>query len=241
MRIRDKEVPTLFERRIQLIQAESFFLIAALLSQLAFMLWLGFGTRSLDSVIQECLKEPLLMGLQAVNLIFWVMIFSARFFWMGFDRAVNHDLQTGLFNRLHFEKLLETEMRRAGRYHYPATLCLLDLKNRGPETLQRFAGFLRASVRITDLLARREGDEFYILLPHTDLVRSEKFIQRLLAQAQERLDCSFSAGLTAYHAGESREQLIERALAGLAEARRDGRGKIRCVISGQDSHAVLSF
>ena len=248
---REQDLSDLFERRTQLIHIESFLLILALLSQLAFMFWRGFGERSFTTA-SEFLKDPVLWAVLAANLICWGIIFAVRFLWQGFDHQANSDPQTGLFHRFHFEKLLDTEIRRAGRYHYPATLCMIDLdrfaalneshgRSRGDETLQRFAGFLRASARITDLIARYEKDEFCILLPHTDLVRAEKFIARILAQSQERLDCSFSAGLTAFYAGEARSQFWGRAALALGQAKQEGTGKIRCLISGTDSRAVLSF
>lgn len=247
----EKDGSTLFERRSQLISLESFLLIAALLSQLAFMFWMGFGTRSFSEV-QELFREPLRAVFLSANLACWIAIFAIRFFWQGFDQDVNNDMQTGLFNRYYFEKLLEMEIRRAGRYRYPLTLCVLDIdqfsslnenygKKRGDETLQGFAGFLRASVRLTDLLARHDKDEFCVLLPHTDLIRAEKFMQRVLAQSQERLDCSFSAGITTYHTGESRAQFVSRTLEALNQAKREGNGKLRCLVTGPDSQTVLSF
>lgn len=247
----DEDFSKLPERRTQLIHIESFLLIAALLSQLSFVLWMGFGTRSMNAV-KEFINEPLLWVLFAANLACWSLVFIVRFFWQGFDYGTNQDLQTGLYHRNYFERILEMEIRRSGRYRYPVTLCILDIdrftslnqsfgRKRGDEVLQKFAEFLRASVRITDLIARYERDEFLVLLPHTDLVKAEKFISRIVAQMQERLDYSFSAGLTNFHAGESRSQLLERVSLALGQAKREGTGKVRCLLSGQDSQAVLSF
>ncbi len=247
----DQDFSRLPERRIQLIHTESFLLIAALLSQLSFILWMGFGTRSMNAV-REFINEPLLWALFAANLICWSLVFIVRFFWQGFDYGANQDLQTGLYHRNYFERILEMEVRRSGRYHYPVTLCILDVdrftsmnqsfgRKHCDEVLRKFAEFLRTTVRITDLIARYERDEFLVLLPHTDLVKAEKFISRIVAQAQERLDLSFSAGLTAFHTGETRSQLLERALLALQQAKREGTGKVRCLLSGQDSQAILSF
>mgnify|MGYP001571506285 CR=1 FL=1 len=249
--IHDPDFSRLPERRLQLIQVESFLLITALLSQLAFIFWMGFGTRSMNAV-REFINEPILWVLFAANLVCWSLVFVVRFFWQGFDYGANEDLQTGLYHRSYFERILEMEIRRSGRYHYPATLCLLDIdrftslnqsfgRKHGDEVLRKFAEFLRSSVRLTDLIARYERDEFCVLLPHTDLVKAEKFISRIVAQAQERLDCSFSAGLTGFHAGENRAQLLERASLALELAKREGIGKVRCLLSGQDSQAILSF
>lgn len=247
----DTDFSRLPERRLQLIHVESFLLIAALLSQLAFLFWMGFGTRSLNAV-REFINEPLLWVLFGANLLCWSLVFIVRFFWQGFDYGANQDVQTGLYHRSYFERIVEMEARRSGRYRYPVTLCLLDIdrfksinqnfgRKKGDEVLRKFAEFLRSSVRITDLIARYDRDEFCVLLPHTDVVKAEKFISRIVAQMQERLDCSFSAGLTAFHAGENGAQLLDRASLALEQAKREGTGKVRCLLSGQDSQAVLSF
>lgn len=252
MSVREKDFSSVFEHRTQLIHVESFLLITALLSQLAFMFWMGFGTHHSFSAAWEFLKQPALWFMTAFNLVCWGTVFMVRFFWQGFDHDANSDMETGLFHRLHFEKLTGLEIRRAGRYRYPVTLCLLDLdhfsslnesygRRRGDETLERFAGFLRASVRITDMIARYGKDEFCVLLPHTDLVHAEKFMTRILALSQERLDCSFSAGLTSFQPGETPAHLWARVLAALEQAKREGTGKIRCLVGGIGSQAVLSF
>lgn len=247
----DKDFSRLPERRTQLIHTESFLLITALISQLAFFFWMGFGTKSTNAV-REFLDEPVLWVFFGANIICWSLIFVVRFFWQGFDYGAHQDAKTGLYHRHYFERILEMEIRRSGRYRYPVTLCILDIdrfkslnqtlgKKQGDQMLQKFADFLRNSVRITDLIARYAGDEFCVLLPHTDLVKAEKFISRLVALAQERLDCSFSAGLTTFHAGETRVQLLERAAFALLQAKREGKGKVRSLPSAQDNQAALNF
>ena len=79
------------------------------------------------------------------------------------------------------------------------------------------------------------------MLPHTDLVRGQKFLARVLSESQEHLDASFSAGLTTYQAGEKQTEFLARLELALNAAKREGRKKIRALVSGQDAHAVLSF
>lgn len=245
----ENEFSGLYERRSQLIQVESFLLITALLTQLGFVFWMGFGTPSMNAV-HEFLDEPLLWILLGANLFCWMFVFATRFFWQAFEGGADQDKKTGLYHRGYFERIVEMEIRRSRRYKYPAALCLLDLdrfsalnktagRKRADEILRIFADFLRQSVRTTDLIARFGRDEFCVLLPHTDAVRAEKFISRIVALAQERLDCSFSAGLTPFHAGENRERLFERAAAALEQAKQGGSGRVVCIHAEVNSQAAI--
>ena len=190
--------------------------------------------------------------LLGVNLIQAVFIFYFRKQWIEMERQAEVDDRTGLLNRLYFDKILEQEVRRAGRYHVSLALCLLDLDefrsfnehfgpHKGDDLLKQFGDFLRASVRFTDSVAHDASDAFCILLPHTDVIRAQKFLARLLAQGQERLDISFSAGLTVYHSGETRSHFFSRASLALRQAKREGKKQIRCLVHGEDSHAIINF
>lgn len=238
-----------FERRQHWLVLETFLQFAAVLTQISVfsvIAWTLFEGR------QDFLKTRLFWSLPAANLVLWTAMFMAREVWKALDKQADHDPKTGLYHSAYFDKVLEKEVRRAGRYKYPLTLCRVDLdefssfnqhygRRQGDMRLQQFADFMKAAIRNTDVLARFENDEFCILLPHTELVKAEKFISRLLAHTQERLDCSFSAGLTAYQTGESKFQFFHRGELALHQARQEGQKKVRCIVSGTDSHAVLSF
>lgn len=203
---------------------------------------------------QTVRARPILSVLAVLLAAEALLVLGALWFrkkWSDIEKAAGSDDLTGISNRASFEKTLEQEQRRAGRYHYPITLCILDLDNfrsyneqfgtkRGDELLQQFALFLKSNVRSTDCVARYGSDEFCAILPHTDLVKAEKFVARVLAQAQEMLDASFSAGLTAYRAGETKGQLLMRAGLALHQAKREGKKRICCLVGGQDN-TVLSL
>lgn len=174
---------------------------------------------------------------------------SRQELWEGASR---YDDLTGALSPSGFQEAIDREIRSAGRYHYPVTLCLIDLDGfrsynetfgheKGNQLLKHFGLFLRGTVRFTDSVSRYEKDEFLALLPHTDLVQAEKFLSRLQLLGHERIDISFSAGVTSYRAGESPSQFLERSKIALQQARREGTKKIRCVIGNDDSHVVVSF
>ncbi len=94
-------------------------------------------------------------------------------------RLADEDPLTGLPNRRCFERELSSMLALARRHEVPAALLLLDLDAfkaindlhghaAGDAALVAVARALRSRLRRSDTLARVGGDEFALLLPHTD-------------------------------------------------------------------------
>lgn len=105
----------------------------------------------------------------------------------------NTDPITGLYNNRFLYNTLGHELKRAKRYGVPLSIIFIDLDNFknvndllghsiGDVVLRRVSEKLHQSVRATDVLARYGGDEFVVLMPHTD-VRSSKILVRRLQNA----------------------------------------------------------
>ena len=104
------------------------------------------------------------------------------------------DEQTGLFNRRHFDQVLEVECRRAVREFSPLTLMLIEIDpiNAGglPESFAeqqsgQVADLLKAAIsRPGDMVARIEEHQFGLLLPATN-EQSPMLAERLCQQARE--------------------------------------------------------
>ena len=93
--------------------------------------------------------------------------------------SADHDPLTGLRNRRLFDHDLRLQVARSQRYGERAGLILIDLdglgalnvrtaRSVGDEILRAVARALGRRLRQTDLVARRDGDEFAVLLPHID-------------------------------------------------------------------------
>lgn len=92
---------------------------------------------------------------------------------------INHDKLTELFNRHYFEKKVMEEISRSDRYKEPVSMVLFDLDHFksindnwghlvGDAVLKQTARLAGLNLRNTDVLARLGGEEFVVLLPHTD-------------------------------------------------------------------------
>jgi len=102
------------------------------------------------------------------------------------------DALTGLYNRRLFEEYFEKELERAKRYAHQLALLSLDLHRfkdvndryghmQGDQVLQAAASTLRKTMRTSDYAFRIGGDEFALLLPHTEPEQASTLGRRLCA------------------------------------------------------------
>lgn len=161
-------------------------------------------------------------------------------------RLVNTDALTGACSRRYFLERLNAELRRARRYNEDVALLMLDIDHfkkvndayghpGGDAVLARFAECCRSVLRAHDLLGRLGGEEFAIVLPHTDAEGA-----RCVA---EKLRLAVAESVTATDMGEARitvsvgvamqwpdehecEPLIARADRALYAAKSGGRNRV---------------
>ncbi|MGD9877851.1 diguanylate cyclase [Desulfococcus sp.] len=106
------------------------------------------------------------------------------------ERLATTDALTELWNRAYFMGTIRKEMERARRYGEPFSLLMLDLDHfkrvndtrghaAGDAALRHVAAIFRKSLRQTDIAGRVGGEEFSILLPHTDLAAALVMAERL--------------------------------------------------------------
>ncbi|MFZ5803092.1 MAG: GGDEF domain-containing protein [Candidatus Omnitrophota bacterium] len=179
---------------------------------------------------------------------------------MAYFRARRRILETDIypvgFLPLHdaesFQDVLRKETRRAGRYRLALTLCIVKLDEfkeitdlhgwaHGKKLFGNFVKLASGVVRSTDYLSHLASDEFAILLCHTDLSQAQKFLYRLYIQTQERMEMTFSSGITAYRNGESEEAFLERAHKALTHAYAEGPKKVHCAIEADDRKNIRNF
>ena len=157
----------------------------------------------------------------------------------------SRDGLTGLGNHRAFQEELDRQVEHATRYHVPVSLVMIDLDEfkqvndrgghgAGDKTLAGFGKLVSAALRRVDQAFRVGGDEFALLLPHTDADGAHIVARRLLASALQPVlrdpeirPVSFSAGISAVPAlADNRSQLLTQADAALYAAKRAGRTEV---------------
>lgn len=158
---------------------------------------------------------------------------------------LDRDPLTGALNRRGLDEAMRREMSRAERCQAPLCVGVLDLDRfqrldgaYGPqvsdEALMHVFSVLNATLRPTDVVARRGDEELVILFGDTALVQAGLAARRLqgeltrrpFARGDERLPITFSAGVAQFRSGDTQEVLVARAERAMRRARLQGGNRI---------------
>jgi diguanylate cyclase (GGDEF)-like protein len=162
------------------------------------------------------------------------------------QKAITDGL-TGLFNRRHFNELLDNEFSRAKRFNEPLACLMLDIDHfkdvndtyghpTGDGVLSEIAMLLKGAVRMIEVAARYGGEEFVLLLPKTKPREAVKPATRLLESISEHhfkglppdRVVTVSIGISGLPDSliSSKEDLVKCADFALYKAKRAGRNRI---------------
>ncbi|WP_392342475.1 diguanylate cyclase [uncultured Shewanella sp.] len=158
------------------------------------------------------------------------------------EQLASKDPLTLLYNRRAFSALVDKEISRAKRHHFPVTLVILDIDhfkkindefghNVGDDILCRFADELSVNMRKENLICRWGGEEFVILIPEATSAMVFKHIEAL-RQKISQMDfapidkLTFSAGMATLRIEEPFKEWFQRADSALYKAKGSGRNKI---------------
>jgi diguanylate cyclase (GGDEF)-like protein len=152
---------------------------------------------------------------------------------------------TGLLNRHGWDERAPALFDQSRRHAMPLALIMLDLDHFkrvndtlghevGDQVLRLFSAVLKDHRRSSDLAARVGGEEFALLLPHTDLAAATLIEQRLRASlkaacaGKPHLTVDYSAGLAMLQATDATLiAFMVRADKALYEAKNAGRGRLQ--------------
>jgi len=175
-----------------------------------------------------------------------------------------HDELTGLASRAMFEELLGLSIQRAERHESAVAVGVVDIDDfrlvndslghqQGDELLRLVADRLREATRETDLVARRGGDRFLLLLSdlprdaggfEAAMIRIESVAQRVQESmsapfeiAGTELYTSVSVGVSVYpQDADDAGALVRNAEAAMYEAKKGGSSASGYVISSRGSY-----
>ena len=167
-------------------------------------------------------------------------------FMLGSEKLINnltflnrHDYLTQCLNKKGGIEELEREVARANRHGRSVTLMLLDIDDFkkindthghliGDQVLVEFAKKVTDILRVSDQLCRFGGDEFMIILPDTDLQKSNSIAQRIHSAGRESLlvPWTLSIGISEFYGhGDTQNALFTRADQALYSCKSSGKDK----------------
>jgi len=180
-----------------------------------------------------------------------LIVFSASWLNRGdaeIERLLTTDPLTGLLNRRALMEALGNETAAALRYRMPLATAMIDLDHFkqindshghavGDKVLAELGRLIRAALRETDVAGRYGGEEFVIVLPHTDapgaLIFGERLRQLIAAMTVDigggrvlAVTCSIGISQMMITETPQPEQALAHADAALYKAKREGRNRV---------------
>jgi diguanylate cyclase len=165
----------------------------------------------------------------------------------GLQKKLRIDHLTGLNNRIALETDLKKEIAKSKRYQFPLSIIMIDLDHFkdvndyygyqiGNNVLQKLADILLNTVRDVDGIYRYGGENFVILIPHTNcqyaMILAERLRKRVarhvftVKQKGYRLTVKASFGVAELNLEDTVDSLLVRADKALHKAKTSGRNRI---------------
>lgn len=155
---------------------------------------------------------------------------------------------TGLFNRAYWEQSLKEEFNQLKVMEGACSLVIFDIDHfkkvndtyghhTGDEVIRRTSSLLRKTARSSDVCGRFGGEEFTVLLPHTNQEQASYFAERLRKRIEQEIvkvedfliNYTISIGVCEYKSNfESHTQWLKSADAALYCAKENGRNQTCC-------------
>ncbi|WP_428739573.1 GGDEF domain-containing protein [Sulfurimonas sp.] len=153
------------------------------------------------------------------------------------------DQLTGLYNRREIDETMQKKYECFQRYEMCLSICIIDIDNfkqvndtyghaTGDNVLVQLSEILKENTRKTDTVGRWGGEEFIVIMPHTDINNAFEHIKQIKQKINSfqfeeigHLTCSFGMS-EAEHREENVEQLFLKADKKLYEAKNSGKDKI---------------
>ena len=224
---------------------------------MAFVLFAYLGLDALTQLIPVAYQLP--SGVSTafrwlnISVVFVMFGYTARYYVARVAEAERRlrdlattDTLSGLWNRRHFLECAHVEVERARRHRQPLTAVLADIDHfkrvndehghdAGDRVIRHVSSILRSHLRVHDIVGRWGGEEFIMLLPHTDLAGAAALCERLRG-AIETTHCplpngaipvTMSFGVRTVDLESALEESVKQADAALYDAKHAGRNRVQ--------------
>lgn len=159
------------------------------------------------------------------------------------EKIAKTDPLTQIYNRIYIDEVLLNQYYRYYRNSEECSVVMMDIDHfksindtfghlAGDKVLKEFAKIIQHSIRESDILGRWGGEEFLLILPHTNLADAELLAQKIHNIVQNhqfpiigKLTASF--GLSSFRFKTTVEDVVDEADKALYKAKEAGRNTIR--------------
>ena len=193
-------------------------------------------------LLQYALVYQFAINVIAANALFGLAVPALMTANMQLRLIVSTDSLTKVASRVHLQQRAELEIARSLEQQEPLCLMVFDIDHFkrindqlghsvGDQVLRDACHAAQQLLRPTDVIGRYGGDEFVVLLPHTQQDVVVAIGQRIIDRLREiklanDLSVSASFGVAALKADDSFRTLFERADAALYQAKKKGRSQV---------------
>ncbi len=164
----------------------------------------------------------------------------------GKEYNAGHDALTSAYNIKEYEKKINEVLANVSRYSTNTSLMLCDIDNLksindkwghklGDLALRKLASLIQEWMRINDFVARHGGDEFAIILPHTDLAGAAVAGERLYTHINnahfsykgETIPLTVSIGISFFRKDDDKNTVFRRAEYALGAAKESEQNRVK--------------
>ncbi len=156
------------------------------------------------------------------------------------------DSLTGLFNRKAYDDKIDETIAHVSRYSIDASLLVCDIDyfkkindtfghKVGDLALKKLAQLLKTRLRQNDFVCRYGGEEFAVILPHTDLKGAKQAAEGIrsyidnavFTYSDSQIPLKVSIGVSTFEPDDTADSIFERADKALYLAKRAGRNRVK--------------
>lgn len=167
------------------------------------------------------------------------------------------DFLTGLYSRSHLDKTFKIELKRAQRHKSDISIIFFDLDNfkqvndtyghlAGDQVLKKVAEIILTNQREEDTTVRYGGEEFVMIMPHTNSIQAIIFAERVREKVEQsvftfdsqNVNITISGGISTFPKnGDKVKSLLKAADSALYSAKNSGKNEI--VVYTKESRKYL--